>query len=175
MLCTFCPPTILSDFYRIPEKSPKSSADKMNRACESKDQTLKKIRTLHFPDFRISTPRSFKVSMRCACESPLLQLARRALSICPGQGSIQGGWQRKKLACWGPSVSLPLPSGFAGVTSILAMPGPFCGRVTCDNLPNSIFLRMSNGRELCIVQGVLLTHCQLALQPLSPGSCDPDA
>ena len=34
----------------IPEKSPESSADKMNRACESKDQTLKKIRTLHFPN-----------------------------------------------------------------------------------------------------------------------------
>ena len=31
------------DFYRIPEKSPKSSADKMNRAWESKDQILKKI------------------------------------------------------------------------------------------------------------------------------------
>ena len=41
MLCTFCPPTILGNFYRIPEKSPKSSADKMYRAYESKDQTLK--------------------------------------------------------------------------------------------------------------------------------------
>ena len=50
MLCTFCPLTILDDFYRIPEKSPKSSADKMYRACESKDETLKKIRTLHFPE-----------------------------------------------------------------------------------------------------------------------------
>ena len=30
----FCPPTILGDFYRISEKSPKSSADKMHRACE---------------------------------------------------------------------------------------------------------------------------------------------
>ena len=30
-------------FYRIPEKSPKSSTGKMNRACELKDQTLKKI------------------------------------------------------------------------------------------------------------------------------------
>ena len=47
MVCTFCPPTILGDFYRIPEKSPKSSADKMHRACESKDQILKKMRTLH--------------------------------------------------------------------------------------------------------------------------------
>ena len=27
MLCTFCPPTILGDVYRIPEKSPKSSVD----------------------------------------------------------------------------------------------------------------------------------------------------
>ena len=50
MLCTFCPLTILGDFYRIPEKSPKPSADKMNRACEQRDQTLKKIRTLHVPD-----------------------------------------------------------------------------------------------------------------------------
>ena len=39
MLCAFCPPTIMDDFYRIPEKSPTSSADKMYRACESKDQT----------------------------------------------------------------------------------------------------------------------------------------
>ena len=50
MLCAFCPLTVLGDFYRILEKSPKSSADKMYRACESKDQTCKKIRTLHFPD-----------------------------------------------------------------------------------------------------------------------------
>ena len=40
----------MGDFYRVPEKSPKSSADKMDRACERKDQTLKKIRTLHFPE-----------------------------------------------------------------------------------------------------------------------------
>ena len=51
MLCAFCPPTILGDLYRIPEKSPKSSADKMNRACKGKDQTLKKTRTLHSSDF----------------------------------------------------------------------------------------------------------------------------
>ena len=51
MLCTLCcPPTILGGFYRIPEKSPKSFTDKMNRACELKDQTLKKIRTGHCPD-----------------------------------------------------------------------------------------------------------------------------
>ena len=40
------PPTIVGDFYRIPEKLPKSSADKLYRACETTDQTLKKIRTL---------------------------------------------------------------------------------------------------------------------------------
>ena len=50
MLCTFCPLTILGDFLRIPEKSPKSSANRMHRACESKDQILKKIRTLHSVD-----------------------------------------------------------------------------------------------------------------------------
>ena len=41
----FCPLTILGGFYRISKKSPKSSADKMNRACEFKDKTLKMIRT----------------------------------------------------------------------------------------------------------------------------------
>ena len=50
MLCTFCPLTILGDCWRIPENSPKSSADKMFRACELKDQTYKKTRTLHFSD-----------------------------------------------------------------------------------------------------------------------------
>ena len=51
MLCTFCPPTILGHFYRIPETFPKLSADKMYGACETNDQTLKKIRTLPFPDW----------------------------------------------------------------------------------------------------------------------------
>ena len=51
MLCIVCPPTILSDLRRIIEKSPKSSADKIHRACEQKDQNLKKIRTLHFFEF----------------------------------------------------------------------------------------------------------------------------
>ena len=50
MLCASRPPTILGDFYRTPEKSHKSSVDNMCRACGSKDQTLKKIRTLHSPD-----------------------------------------------------------------------------------------------------------------------------
>ena len=54
MLCTFCLPTILGGFYRIPEKLPKSTADKMYRACETKDQTLKKTRTLHFQDLLVS-------------------------------------------------------------------------------------------------------------------------
>ena len=40
MLCTICLLTTLGNFYRIPEKSPKSSADKMNRAYEQNDQTL---------------------------------------------------------------------------------------------------------------------------------------
>ena len=62
MLCTFWPPTILGDLYRIPEKLPKSSADKMYRACETKDQTLKKIRTLlgHTP----STAATFRKKFR---------------------------------------------------------------------------------------------------------------
>ena len=46
-LYTLGPATILGDFHRIPERSAKSSADKMYRACEQKDQILKKIRTLH--------------------------------------------------------------------------------------------------------------------------------
>ena len=52
MLCTYRPPTILGDFDRIAEKSPKSSGDNLYRACESKDQTLKRIRTLHSPHLR---------------------------------------------------------------------------------------------------------------------------
>ena len=32
MLGTFCPPTTLGDCYRVLEKSPKSSAEKMYRA-----------------------------------------------------------------------------------------------------------------------------------------------
>ena len=31
MLCAFCPPTFLGDFYRIPEKLSESFANKMNR------------------------------------------------------------------------------------------------------------------------------------------------
>ena len=50
MLCTFCPLTIVGDFYRILENSPKSSADKMFGACELKDQTYEKTRTLHFSE-----------------------------------------------------------------------------------------------------------------------------
>ena len=53
MLCTFCPLTILGKFRRFletPENLPQSSADKMYRACELKDQTCKKTRTLHFSD-----------------------------------------------------------------------------------------------------------------------------
>ena len=68
MLCTFCPLTILGVLYRIPEKSPKLSADKMYRACESKDQTCKQIRTLHLPDHLIS--------------SHLIYLSVLSLSVC---------------------------------------------------------------------------------------------
>ena len=34
MLCICCPPKILGDFYRVPEKSPELSVDNMNIACE---------------------------------------------------------------------------------------------------------------------------------------------
>ena len=51
MLCTFCPPTILGNFYGNPEKLPKLSVDQMCRACDTQDQTLKTIRALHFPEF----------------------------------------------------------------------------------------------------------------------------
>ena len=44
--------TVLGDAYRIPEKSSNLSTDKINRTCESKDQTPKKIRTLYFPETR---------------------------------------------------------------------------------------------------------------------------
>ena len=70
MLCAFCPPTILGNFYRIPEKLPKSSADKRNRACETKDQSLKKIRTLHFPEQKLckQSVKSIRLhkGLRCA-------------------------------------------------------------------------------------------------------------
>ena len=54
MLCTFCPATIPGHFYRIPQKLPKSSVDKVHRPWEQKDLTLKKIGTLHFPDLGLS-------------------------------------------------------------------------------------------------------------------------
>ena len=62
MLCTFGPPTILNDFYRIPEKSPKLAMDKMDRACEQKDQTLKSgpkgipknLSSQHFGEVRVN-------------------------------------------------------------------------------------------------------------------------
>ena len=34
VFCTFCQSTTHGDVYRIPDKSPKSSADKMYRTCE---------------------------------------------------------------------------------------------------------------------------------------------
>ena len=60
MLCTFCAPTIWATSRGFCRNRPESSADKMYRACETKDQTLKKIRTLHFPDLGPSDPRSPK-------------------------------------------------------------------------------------------------------------------
>ena len=50
MLCTFCPPTIWATSLGFCRNRPESSADNVYRACETKDQTLKKIRTSHFPD-----------------------------------------------------------------------------------------------------------------------------
>ena len=76
MLCTFCPPTILGDFYRIPEKSPKSSADKMYTPCESKDRTLKKIKTLHFPD-DVTLPMPHDQEQPSIRVAPALLLSRK--------------------------------------------------------------------------------------------------
>ena len=87
MLCAFCPPTILGDFYRIPEKLPKSSADKMYRACETKDQTLKKIRTLHFPDlsqnYYITAP-NFR-TIHCGRRNVIILHHRNRLGIIFGR------------------------------------------------------------------------------------------
>ena len=57
MLCTFCLPTILGDFYRIPEKSPKSSVDKINslRACEYRENPKRRF-SQKTADFRRFTP-----------------------------------------------------------------------------------------------------------------------
>ena len=79
MLCAFCTLTILGDAYRIQEKSPKSSADKMNRPCESKDQTPKKIRTLHFPEKK-----------KTGAKSGTKLLGRQKVGVWNG-----GGWIRQ--------------------------------------------------------------------------------
>ena len=50
MLCTFCPPTIWANSLEFSRNHLKLSADKMYRACELKDQTYKKTRTLHFSE-----------------------------------------------------------------------------------------------------------------------------
>ena len=47
MRCTFYPPTIWATSLGLCRNHPESSADKMYRARESKDQTLKKIRLGH--------------------------------------------------------------------------------------------------------------------------------
>ena len=59
MLCSFCPPTIWATSLGFCRNRPESSADKMYRACEKKDQTLKRIRTLHFPEWCEPLPGSF--------------------------------------------------------------------------------------------------------------------
>ena len=48
--CFVASPSPKSALIWVLSTDSKSSADRMYRACESKDQTLKKIRTLHFPD-----------------------------------------------------------------------------------------------------------------------------
>ena len=50
MLCALCPPTIWATSLEFCRDRPEPFADNMCRACESKDQTLKKIRTLHSTD-----------------------------------------------------------------------------------------------------------------------------
>ena len=52
MLWTFCPPTIWANSLEFSGNRLKLSADKMYRACELKDQTYKKPRTLHFSEIR---------------------------------------------------------------------------------------------------------------------------
>ena len=79
MLSTFCPPTILNDHNRNPEKLPKSSADKVDRACEQKDQTLKKIRTLHFREFLAI----FRLIFLCFVTKVLTKLSMRMSTKMP--------------------------------------------------------------------------------------------
>ena len=54
MLWTFCPPTIWVNSLEFSRNCPKLSADKLYRACELKDQTYKKTRTLHFSELHAS-------------------------------------------------------------------------------------------------------------------------
>ena len=49
MFCAFCPQTIWATSVGFCRNRPESSPDKMYRACEPKDQILKKIRTLQSP------------------------------------------------------------------------------------------------------------------------------
>ena len=72
MLCTFCPSTIWATFLGFCRNRLESSADEMHRACAKKDLTLKKIRTLHFPEKSptfTNTP--------CKCQSTCLYNAPR--------------------------------------------------------------------------------------------------
>ena len=54
MLWTFCPPTIWANSLEFSRNRLKLSADKMHRACELKDQTYKKTRTLHFSESKLA-------------------------------------------------------------------------------------------------------------------------
>ena len=47
MLCKFCMPTLGAISLGVCTNRPEALADKMYRACDVKDQALKKIRTLH--------------------------------------------------------------------------------------------------------------------------------
>ena len=53
MLCTFCPPTILGDFYRISEKSPKLSADKTSLWTAHASQKIRPSKRLDLYIFQI--------------------------------------------------------------------------------------------------------------------------
>ena len=114
MLCAICPLTILGDFYRIPEKSPKIVSGQIARSMRVKrsDPQKKKKELYIFQNFgfpRWMPPPKFKAAGMWACVSPPL--------LCPAAG----------LSCARVSSSVPATSPAASkpllvVLSLLGHP-----------------------------------------------------
>ena len=80
MLWTFCPPTIWANSLEFSGDHLRFSTDNMYRACELKDQTYKKTRTLHFSEF-LDAPEPTQNSETQKKETPRLRdLFRKVLA-----------------------------------------------------------------------------------------------